>query len=263
MSRYETLLLEPVADHVLLLTLNRPQAANALSLQAAEEIGDVFATLRADAGGHRCVVLTGAGGRVFCAGADLKEREALSDTAAEAQYRAIADALRAVLDSPVPVIAAVNGAAYAGGLELVLASDFAYASEQARFALTEVAIGIMPGGGGTQLLPRIVGERRAKEVILAARPFSAAEACAWGIVNRICSGEALVGEAVATARHIAGNAPLSVHQARRAIRFGLQVDLASGMVFEREAYYRLLVSEDRNEGLAAFKEKRPARFSGR
>jgi enoyl-CoA hydratase/carnithine racemase len=113
------------------------------------------------------------------------------------------------------------------------------------------------------VLPRIVGERRAKEVILAARSFSMAEACAWVIVNRICSGEALVGEAVATARHIAGNAPLSVHQARRAIRFGLQVDLASGMVFEREAYYRLLVSEDRNEGLAAFKEKRPARFSGR
>ncbi|MBP0445900.1 enoyl-CoA hydratase/isomerase family protein [Roseomonas sp. SSH11] len=261
-SPYRNLVLKEVGDGVLLLTLNRPQAANALDRQMATELASVFARLRAEPEAWRCVVLTGAGERAFCAGADLKERETLAGPDAEAQYLAIAGAIRAVLESPVPVIAAVNGAAYAGGLEIVLSCDFAYAADTARLALTEVAIGIMPGGGGTQLLSRIAGEPRAKEIILTGRPFSATEAQAWGIVNRVCPGGQVVAEAIETARRIASNPRLSVSQARHAIHAGLQMDLGSGLQLERDAYQRLLTSAGRKEGLAAFKEKRPPRFEG-
>jgi len=157
----------------------------------------------------------------------------------------------------------VNGAAYAGGLELVLHCDFAYASTTARFALTEVSLGIMPGGGGTQTLARVAGERRAKELILAARPFSAEEALAWGVVNRLCEPTRLLQETLATADRIASMAPLSVLQAKRAIREGLHRDLASGMNLEVEAYDRLVGTDDRKEGLNAFKEKRKPKFKGR
>ncbi|HEY6720353.1 MAG TPA: enoyl-CoA hydratase-related protein, partial [Burkholderiales bacterium] len=159
--------------------------------------------------------------------------------------------------------AAVNGAAYAGGLELVLMCDFAYASKAAKFALTEVSIGIMPGGVGTQTLPRAVGERRAKELILAARPFSAEEALAWGVVNRLCEPGKLLEEALEAAGRIASHAPLAVAQARRAIRDGLQVDLASGLHLEIEAYNRLVGTADRREGIRAFIEKRRPKFRGR
>ena len=128
---------------------------------------------------------------------------------------------------PVPVIAAVNGHAYAGGLEMMLACDFAYAVPGARFALTEVTLGIMPGAGGTQILPRAVGERRAKEIILTGSPFSAEEAQHWGLVNRLCAPEALMERALATAAQIADNAPLAVRQAKKSIHTGLQMDLKS------------------------------------
>jgi enoyl-CoA hydratase/carnithine racemase len=170
---------------------------------------------------------------------------------------------RAVRDCAVPVIAAVNGAAYAGGLELVLFCDFAYASKSARFALTEVSLGIMPGGGGTQTLARAVGERRAKELILAARPFSAAEALAWGVVNGLCEPRSLLDATLEAAARIAANAPLAVREARHAIRQGLGMDLASAMQLEVEAYNRLVGTEDRKEGVRAFNEKRKPKFEGR
>jgi enoyl-CoA hydratase/carnithine racemase len=208
-------------------------------------------------------VVTGAGEKAFCAGADLKERNALSDGEWRSQHEIFERMFRAVRDCPIPVIAAVNGAAYAGGLELVLHCDFAYASRAAKFALTEVSLGIMPGGGGTQTLPRAVGERRAKELILAARPFSAEEALAWGVVNRLCEPGKLLEEALQAAGRIASQAPLSVAQARRAIRDGSHLDLASGMQLEIEAYNRLVGTEDRKEGLRAFNEKRKPTFKGR
>jgi enoyl-CoA hydratase len=161
------------------------------------------------------------------------------------------------------VIAAVNGHAYAGGLEMMLACDFAYAVPAARFALTEVTLGIMPGAGGTQLLPRAVGERRAKELILTGRPFAAESARDWGLVNRLVEREALMDEALATAAAIADNAPLAVRQAKKAIHAGLQLDLRSGLLFEIEAYNRLVPSADRREGIRAFNEKRKPRFTGR
>jgi enoyl-CoA hydratase len=260
--QYPTLRLESRPEGVLVATLHRPEAANAFNTRAALDLIDLFGSLRTP-GEHRCVVLTGAGDRAFCAGADLKERDGFSDAQWHAQHETFERMFGAVLECPLPVIAAVNGAAYAGGLELVLCCDFAYASRTARFALTEVSLGIMPGGGGTQTLPRAAGERRAKELILAARPFSAEEALAWGVVNRLCEPPRLLEETVAVAARVAGNAPLSVREAKRAITAGLQTDLRSGLALELEAYNKLVGTEDRREGIRAFNEKREPRFKGR
>ena len=147
--------------------------------------------------------------------------------------------------------------------ELALCCDFLYASETARFALTEVTLGIMPGAGGTQNLPRAVGERRAKEIILSGRPFSAKDAYDWGMANRLCAPDRLMDEVLETARRIAENAPISVRQAKHAIHYGLQMDLASGMMLEIEAYNRMVPTEDRREGINSFNEKRKPVFKGR
>jgi enoyl-CoA hydratase/carnithine racemase len=254
-----------VTEHpqaILLATLDRPEVANAFDTAAALELCELFERFRTEQR-HRCVVITGAGDRAFCAGANLKERNSLSDAQWRSQHQTFERMFRAVRDCPIPVIAAVNGAAYAGGLELVLHCDFAYASAAAKFALTEVSLGIMPGGGGTQTLPRVVGERRAKELILAARPFSAEEALAWGLVNKLCAPGKVVQEALLVAERIAGLAPLAVRQAKQAIRQGLHRDLDSAMQLEIEAYNRLVGTEDRREGLRAFNEKRKPKFEGR
>jgi enoyl-CoA hydratase/carnithine racemase len=262
LPRYETLRTETKGDHVLLVTLDHPPA-NALNTQMGRDLFDLWQRLAIDAGEVRCVVLTGAGDRIFCAGADLKERKGMSDEAWVRQHEVFERAYWSLIDCPVPVVAAVNGHAYAGGLELALACDFAYAVPTARFALTEVTLGIMPGGGGTQTLPRIVGERRAKEVILSGRPFSAEDALAWGVVNRLCPAAELMPAALDIAGAIAANAPLSVRQAKKSIHGGLQMDLASGLRFEIEAYNRLVPTADRQEGIRAFNEKRKPAFEGR
>jgi len=257
-----TLRIEEKSGDVLLVTLDRPAVSNAFDTGAALELCELFERFRAEQP-YRCVVITGAGDKAFCAGADLKERKSLSDEQWRSQHEVFERMFRAVRDCPIPVIAAVNGAAYAGGLELVLLCDFAYASERAKFALTEVSLGIMPGGGGTQTLPRAVGERRAKELILAARPFSAEEALAWGVVNKLCEPGKVLEDTLEAARCIASQAPLSVRQAKHAIREGLHMELPSAMRFEVEAYNRLVGTEDRREGLRAFNEKRQPKFKGR
>jgi enoyl-CoA hydratase len=166
-------------------------------------------------------------------------------------------------DLPGPVIAALNGHAYAGGLEIALCCDFLYASCAAKLALTEVRIGIMPGGGGTQNLPRAVGERRAKEILMTGSPFSAKDAYDWGLVNRVCEPDEVLRAALATAANIAGNAPLSVRQVKKSVRYGGQMELRTAFRFEVEAYNQLVGTEDRMEGVKAFNEKRPPVFSGR
>jgi enoyl-CoA hydratase/carnithine racemase len=250
-------------EHVMLATLNRPAAANAMNTQLGTEIMTLFEALNLDAGDTRCVVLTGAGDRAFCAGADLKERKGMTDETWTRQHLVYERMVRAMLACPVPLIAAVNGAAYAGGCELALACDFIYASEQARFALTEVTLGIMPGAGGTQTLARAVGERRAKEIILTGKPFGAAEAQAWGMVSRVVPPGELLAEALATAETIARNAPISVRQAKLAISRGRNMSLWDGLALEIEAYHRMIPTEDRHEGIASFNEKRPPRFKGK
>jgi len=262
MNERTALRVEERPNDVLLATLDRPEVANAFDTRTAREISELFERLQAEQR-YRCMVLTGAGGKAFCAGADLKERNTLSDEQWRSQHETFERMFRAVRDCPVPVIAAVNGAAYAGGLELVLHCDFAYASTTAKFALTEVSLGIMPGGGGTQTLPRVVGERRAKELILSAKPFSADEALAWGVVNKLCPPSRVVADALEAATRMAVLAPLAVRQAKHAVRAGLHLDLALAMQLEVEAYNRLVGTEDRREGLSAFNEKRKPNFKGR
>jgi enoyl-CoA hydratase/carnithine racemase len=261
---YDTLALDAPEPHVLVVRLNRPQVSNALNTQMGRDLHALWSQLTAEPGEVRCVVFTAAGERAFCGGGDLKERHGMTDAQWRHQHEIFERAYWTQLDCPLPIIAAVTGHAYAGGLEMVLASDFAYGVAAARFALTEVTIGIMPGAGGTQTLPRIVGERRAKEIILTGRPFTAAQALDWGILNAVFdTREATLEAAMETARTIARNAPLSVRQAKRSMHFGLQMDLRSALRFEIECYNQLVGTEDRREGIASFNEKRPPVFRGR
>jgi enoyl-CoA hydratase len=262
-EKYPTLELEPRGEHVLLVRLNRPEVLNALNTQMGRDQLDLWTRLTAEPGPLRCVVLTGAGERAFCAGGDLKERDGMTPARWQAQHELFERAFVALIECPLPVIAAVNGHAFGGGLEMALCCDFIYAVPQARFAQSEVRLGIMPGGMGTQNLPRAVGERRAKELILSARAFSAAEGDKWGLVNRICEPAKLLEEALATATEIAGNAPLAVRQAKKSIHYGLQTDLLTGYRFEIEAYNRLVDTDDRREGVKAFNEKRKPKFESK
>jgi len=259
---YETLLLDTNTDSVLLVTLNRPEVANAFNTQMARDLIDLFEGLALNAGNTRAAVLTGAGTRAFCAGGDLKERDGMTDQAWYSQHLVFERMARAVISCPLPVIGAINGAAFGGGCELAAALDFIYVSETARFAQTEVRIGIIPGAGGTQTLSRAVGERRAKELILSGRVFTAQEAFDWGLANAICTPDTLLKTVIATATAIATNAPIAVRQAKQAIHKGLQMSLADGLAFEIEAYNRTVSTKDRHEGVRAFMEKRKPHFSG-
>src|SRR5580704_8577408 len=174
---YETIRVDEQGSGLTVVTLNRPDVANAMNTQMGYDLLAFFDGVNADPLAHRCIVLTGAG-----------------------QHLLFERAIRTFIACPVPVIGAINGAAYAGGCELALCCDFVYAAETARFALTEVSLGIMPGAGGTQNLPRAVGERRAKEIILTGRPFSAKEAHEWGMVNRLCAPDTLRAEIIEAAR---------------------------------------------------------------
>jgi enoyl-CoA hydratase/carnithine racemase len=257
---YPTLAVEKQGA-ILVVTLNRPDVLNAINTQMGHDLYGLWTSLAAEPGDTRCVVLTGAGERAFCAGGDLKERDGMTQATWQAQHELFERGFAALLELPLPVIAAVNGHAYGGGLETALGCDFIYAARSARFALSEVRLGIMPGVGGTVTLPRAVGERRAKELILTARAFSAEEGAAWGLINKVCDNP--LEEALATANAIAENAPLSVRQAKKSIHYGLQTDLLTGFRFQIEAYNRLVDTEDRHEGVRAFNEKRKPVFKGK
>jgi enoyl-CoA hydratase/carnithine racemase len=261
---YSTLLVERRDNGLLIVTLNRPEAGNAVNTQMGIELLDFWTGLVRDgeAGKTRCVVLTGAGEDAFCAGGDMKERDGMSDEAWRHQHEIFEQALWTMMECPVPVIAAVNGKAFGGGLEMTLAADFAYGVDTAQLWFPEVMIGIIPGVGGTTTLPRIVGERRANEIIFSGKAFGATEALEWGIFSRVCSTADLMPVVIATAESIVGNAPLAVRQAKKAIHQGLQMDVRSALRFEVEAYNRLTDTEDRREGVAAWNEGRKPRFKG-
>jgi len=259
---FETLHVERVDDHILVVTLDRPEVANAKNTAMGLEHKELYEGLYRDTEEVRCVVMTGRG-KVFCAGGDLKERKGMTDKEWMYQHAVFEQGVLALRMCPVPVIAAVNGPAYGGGCEMVLTSDFAYASTAARFALTEVTLGIMPGAMGTQNLPHAVGERRAKEIILTGSPFSAEEALDWGLVNKVCEPDSLMDNVLETARKIASNAPQSVMRAKRSISVATQVDRFNGYQFELEAYNRLVPTEDRREGILAFNEKRKPEYKGK
>ena len=262
MTDFATLDIEDFDGGVRIVRLNRPTASNALNTQMGFEMVAFFEEAALNPGEVRCLILTGAGETAFCAGGDLKQRDGMTNEAWLHQHRVFERMTRAILGCPIPVIAAVNGAAYGGGCEIAACCDFIYAAKTARFAQTETSLGIMPGGGGTQTLARAVGERRAKELILSAKPFSAAQAAAWGLVNEVFAGPELAPAVLAIAQRIAPNAPLAVRAAKQSIHRGQQMSLADGLASEIDIYNALVPTQDRLEGVRAFNEKRPPRFAG-
>ncbi|MBP1965641.1 enoyl-CoA hydratase [Paenibacillus aceris] len=257
----KAVLVSNIGDGIVLMTLNRPEAANALSIKMLEELRDAAATCRFDRS-VRCVVVTGAGKKAFCAGADLKERAEMDMNQVRRTVSLIREIINDLEALPQPVIAAVNGAAFGGGTELALACDIRIASETATFALTETSLGIIPGAGGTQRLPRLIGKGRAKELIFTGRKIDANEAKDMGLVEYVTPPESLLDKALEIAGQIVRNAPIAVAQAKFAIDKGFDADMSTGLAIEQNAYEVTIPTKDRSEGLQAFKEKRPPIFKG-
>jgi len=249
------------ADHILVWTLDRAASLNAFNRPLLEAMRE---TVRAahDDRSVRCAIITGAGERAFSAGADLKERRGMSLDETRQFVYLIGSTFDAVARLPFPTIAAVNGVAFGGGMELLLACDLRVLADSAQIGLTEVSVGIMPGAGGTQRLPRIVGVARAKELILSGRRLTADEAHAMGIANRVVPRADLMRAVRELAERIAQQAPLAVRQAKHAIDAGLDTRLADGLQIEAAAYAELLPTRDRLEGLTAFAEKRAPQYRG-
>lgn len=244
------------------VTLNRPDVRNALSREVNQQLQEIAAEIEHDET-VTVAVITGTGDKAFCAGADLKERRGVPASESAPYISAIAGAISSWGDLRKPTIAAMNGSAYGGGLELALACDFRILVEGAEVGLTEVRLGIMPGAGGTQRLPRIVGEARAKEMILLGRRISAARAFEIGLVTQVVARAQLMVAVDGVIAELTGCAPMSVQQAKSAIERGHGVALEQGLDIERACYDVTLFSEDRDEGLAAFSEGRPPRYRGR
>jgi enoyl-CoA hydratase len=257
----ETLDLITENEFVLTVKLQRPEVRNAINSIMMRELQHLWATEIPQRSGLRCIILTGSGDKAFCAGADLKERQNISLETWRQQHLALQQAMLAQVACPIPIIAAVNGAAFGGGLELALACDFIYAANTATFAQSEVKLGLMPGAMGTQNLPRACGIRKAKELSFSGATFSAEQAAAYGIVNRVLEPVALMAETLKIANIIAHNAPFAVRQVKKAINASLTMDIAAGYRFELEAYQQLLPTKDRIEGIQAFNEKRQAIFT--
>jgi methylglutaconyl-CoA hydratase len=244
-------------------TIDRADRRNALSRATVLALGSLAREAEASAS-IRAVVLTGSGEVAFCAGADLKERRAMDDDAVRAQLELYRSELAALDRLSKPVVAAINGVALGGGLELALCCDLRVASARAVLGFPETSLGIIPGAGGTQRLPRMVGEARAKEMILLGRRLSAEEALAWGLVHRVTPGAGgVVDDALEWIRPILDGAPIAQAAALRAIDRALDVSLDIGLEVEKANYEKTLASEDRREALAAFAEKRTPRFQGK
>ncbi len=241
------------------IVLDRPGALNSVSTAMALAIAGACAEVVADPA-VRAVVLTSTHPKVFCAGADLKERNSFTDAQLLAQRPVARAAYRSVLDLPVPAIAAVDGAALGGGFELALSCDLIIAGESALVGLPEVRVGVIPAGGGTQLLTRRVGWSKAASMIFTARRLAAAEAHALGAVDEVVPDGTARERALLLAAEIAGNSPVGVRHAKRAMRLGFDVDLATGLEVEDSCWRATAFSPDRAEGVAAFNEKRPPRW---
>jgi len=257
----ETLVLEK-KGHFCWIKLNRPDAMNALNTKMALELDQTVqeAVLDRDIW---VVGLTTTSEKVFGVGADLKERKDMSVEDLARQRVLFVRAMNSVRAIPQPVIAGVKGFALGGGLELALSADIIIAGENAQFGLPEVRVGLIPGNGGTQTLPRAVGKMRAKEMIFTGKRISAQEALAMGIINRVVPVAQVEEAVLKLAEEICAHSPIAVRQAKRAVNLGMEVDLTTGLQIEIEAYNVNLVTEDRQEGIRAFNEKRPPNWKNR
>ncbi len=262
MTENHDLLLAEEKNQAVILTMNRPDVMNCLNFNLLYAMRDMIDSLqyRTDI---RTVIITGKGEKSFCAGADLKERSTLTPDEVKKFILTIRNLLTSIQNLPMPVISAVNGVALGGGTEVALASDIRIASETASMGLTETRLAIIPGGGGTQRLPRIIGVAKAKELIFTGRRVDAKEALEIGLVNKITSPDTLLAECLKMADMIAETGPIAVEMAKYAIDKGIETDLATGLAMESNAYRVTIPTEDRIEGLTAFKEKRKPQYKGR
>jgi len=244
------------------VTLNRPGAMNAFNYDMLVELGQITESIRINPD-IRAIIFTGSGDRAFSVGADLKERKTLTDLQVKRNLYKIGEVFSAIENLPQPTIAMMNGFAFGGGMELALACDFRIAADTALMGLTETGLAIIPGAGGTQRLPRLIGEAKALELILTARRMSAAEALSYGVLTKIATPENLVQETADFADSILANGPIALQQAKFAIKHGMNVDLQTGLAIERKAYEVTIPTEDRIEALNAFSEKRKPVFKGK
>jgi len=258
----DSILFKEEKNGIVTLTLNRTEVMNsfnfALLLALKAEIEDL--QFSADI---RVIIITGAGKKAFCSGADLKERVTLTPTQVKKYIFTIRNLFTSIEQLNKPVIAGINGVALGGGTELALASDIRIASTTASMGLTEARLAIIPGGGGTQRLPRLVGKGKAKELIFTGQRIGAKEALKIGLVNKICEPEALLDECNKMAAMICETGPIAIEQAKYAINYGLETDLNTGLAIESNAYWICIPTEDRLEGLAAFREKRKPVYKGK
>jgi enoyl-CoA hydratase len=246
---------------IAVITFNRPKALNALNAALLSEFCEALDGVENDAQ-VRVLVLTGTGEKAFVAGADINEINRLGPLGAKRFARRGAESINRLTGLPIPVIAAVNGFALGGGTEMALACDFIYAARSARFGLPEINLGIIPGFGGTQRLPRLIGPGLARELIYTGRMIDADEALRLGLVNRVCPDDGLMDAVQDTARVMAAKGRVSLRAAKQAVNRGLNVDLESGLALENDAFALCLASPDAREGTGAFLEKRQAVFSG-
>lgn len=253
--------LSKLKSHLALVTLNRPASLNAINSEVLTQLGDILAQLSANQD-LRVVIFNGAGSKAFCAGADLKERKGLSAEAAEKFVALIGKTMADIAALPMPTIAAIDGVAFGGGLELALACDLRVIHYQALVGLTECSLGIIPGAGGTQRLARIAGVSVAKEMIFGALRIDGVSAQQKGLANQVATETSALDLALALAGRIAANAPLSVRAAKKAVDEGLDMPLERGLQHEQQCYQSILHTEDRLEALAAFSEKRLPNFRG-
>ena len=258
-------LLYEVRDRVAVVTLNRPDRMNTLGSTMKPDLARAFFELARNDDQVRAVLIPGRGDKAFCAGADIKERatDVVRGTEYFVRQKATHELFRNIEEFEKPVIAAINGVALGGGLEIALCCDLRIAASHARFGLPEIKLGVIPAAGGTQRLPRLVGEARAKELILTADLVDAETALRYGLVSRVVPQAELMTAALELSQRIAQHPPLAVRFAKRAINRGMQTDLDSGLEYERYAAAMIVDSEDRIEGMRAFVEKREPQFKGR
>ena len=257
---YENIIFEE-ANGIVTITFNRPKALNALNSDLMKEFSHALDQISGNES-IRVLILTGAGDKSFVAGADITELATFDPLGAKAFAQMGHETINKLQSLPIPVIAAVNGFALGGGTEIAIACDFIYASENASFGQPEINLGLIPGFGGTQRLPRLIGKNKAKELILTGKMIPAVEAQEMGLVNKVCPQETFMDDIQKVAKTIASKGKVSLRAAKEAINGGMDMDLKNGCMYEIDAFALCMASEDSKEGTSAFLEKRKPEFKG-